>query len=141
MIRVSIGDVGPVPPCGAPVQTARGAPGQNRGVMCSTQLASYAFPDAAKDVVVPMPFPVDLVTQAADCVRPHLDRCKPIGERVKLLWAAVVAARDFGASDVIEKEFLQLAHETGVFADLGRHADADLQHVIRWAFRDLNPFR
>jgi hypothetical protein len=83
---------------------------------------------------------VDLVTQAADFVRPHLDRCKPVGERLKLIWAAVVAARDFGASDVIEQEFLQLARETGVFADLGRYADADLRHVIRWAIRDLNPF-
>ena len=58
---------------------------------------------------------LDLVAQAADYVRPHLDRSKPIGERLRALWAAVVAARDFGASDVVEEEFLQLARETGLF--------------------------
>jgi hypothetical protein len=84
---------------------------------------------------------LDLVAQAADYVRPHLDRSKPIGERLRALWAAVVAARDFGASDVIEEEFLRLARDTGLSAELGHSADADLRHVIRWAIRDLNPFR
>jgi hypothetical protein len=82
----------------------------------------------------------DLVFQAVDYVRPHLDRSKSIGERLQALWAAVVAARDFGAADVVEQEFLQLARDTGLFTDLGRRAEADLQHVIRWAIRDLNPF-
>jgi hypothetical protein len=84
---------------------------------------------------------VEFLMQAADYVRPHLDRSKPISERIQALWAAVVAARDFGASDVVEKEFLQLARETGLFADLGRSADTDLRHVIRWAIRDQNPFQ
>jgi hypothetical protein len=81
-----------------------------------------------------------LLTQAADLARPHLDRSNPVGERLRALWAAVVAARDFGASDVVEEEFLQLARETGLFADLGSRANAELLHVIRWAIRDLNPF-
>jgi hypothetical protein len=83
---------------------------------------------------------VDLLAQAAEHARPHLDRSKPLGERLRALWAAVVAARDFGASDVVAQEFLQLARDTGLFTDLGRCADADLRHVIRWAIRDLNPF-
>jgi hypothetical protein len=83
----------------------------------------------------------DLVTRAIDYVRPHLDRTNPVGERVQTLWAAVVAARNFGANDVIESEFLQLAHDTGLLGDLGRHADADLRHVVRWAIRNQNPFR
>ena len=90
--------------------------------------------------VIPPLATTDLVRQAADHVRPHLECHKPIGERLQTLWAAVVAARDLGASDVIEEEFVQLARETGVFADLGRHANTDLRHVIRWAIRDLNPF-
>lgn len=87
------------------------------------------------------PTAIDLVTQAIDYVRPHLDRSNPIGERLKALWAAVVAARDFGASDVVESEFLQIARDVGLFADLGCHADADLRQVIRWAIRDLNSFQ
>jgi hypothetical protein len=87
------------------------------------------------------PLVLDLVAQAADYLRPHLDRSKPSGERLKALWAAVVAARDFGASDVVEQEFLQLARDTGLFTDLGRCADSDLRHVIRWAIRDKNPFQ
>jgi hypothetical protein len=83
----------------------------------------------------------DLLAQAANFVRPHLDGSTLLCERVQALWAAVVAARDFGANDVIESEFFQLARDTGLFADLGRHADADLRHVIRWAIRNQNPFR
>jgi hypothetical protein len=29
----------------------------------------------------PLPVAIDLLTQAADYVRPHLDRSKPVGER------------------------------------------------------------
>jgi hypothetical protein len=82
-----------------------------------------------------------LITQATTYVRPLLDRSYPIGERLQALWAAVVAARDVGASDVVEAEFLQLALDVGLFADLGRHAGADLRHVIRWALLDQNPFQ
>ena len=55
------------------------------------------------------------------------------------MWAGVVAARGLGASDIVEGEFFRLAHETGLFADLGRHADEDLRHVIRWAMLNRNP--
>ena len=84
---------------------------------------------------------LDLLTQAADYVRPYLDRSNPIGDRLQAFWAAVVAAGDFGASDVIESEFLQLARDTALFSDLGRHGDATIRHVIRWGIRDQNPFR
>ena len=83
----------------------------------------------------------DLLMQAVDCVRPLLDRSNPVGERLRTLWAAVVAARDLGAFDVVQDEFLELARETGLVADLGRRADGDLRHVIRWAMLDQNPFQ
>lgn len=82
-----------------------------------------------------------LLTEAITYVRPLLDRTYPIGERLQSLWAAVVAARDVGASDVVEAEFLQLAQDVGLFADLGRHAAVDLRHIIRWALLDQNPFQ
>jgi hypothetical protein len=82
-----------------------------------------------------------LLTEAITYVRPLLDRTYPIGERLQSLWAAVVAARDIGASDVVEAEFLQLARDVGLFADLGRCAGTDLRHVIRWAMLNQNPFQ
>jgi hypothetical protein len=83
----------------------------------------------------------DMVTQAVAYLRPLLDRSYPIGERLRALWAAVVATRDFGACDVVEQEFLHLARNTGLMADLGRRGDAELRHIIRWAMLDQNPFQ
>ncbi len=90
---------------------------------------------------LPPPTVVDTVTRALDCVRPHLNRANPPGERLRTLWAAVVAARELGASDIVQDQFLKLARETGLVGDLGRNADADLRHVIRWAMIDQNPFQ
>jgi hypothetical protein len=86
------------------------------------------------------PPPVDLLEQATAYMRPRLDRSIPVGERLMNLWAAVVAACDLGASDVVEEEFTRLAYDTGLARDLGRHADENLKHVIRWAMRNQNPF-
>ncbi len=90
---------------------------------------------------VPPPTGVNLATQATDYVRPLLDRSNPLGERLRALWAAVVAARALGASDVVEEEFLRLARDTGLVADLGTRADADIRHVIRWAMLNQSPFQ
>jgi hypothetical protein len=87
------------------------------------------------------PLAIDQITQVADYLRPHLDRSMPVGDRLRALWAAVVAARDFGASDVVEDEFLQLARDAGLWTDLGRHAERDLRHVIRWATLNQSPFQ
>ena len=84
---------------------------------------------------------VDLLCDALRKVRPHLDRTISVADRVRNLWAAVAAARDLAAADVIEAEFYLLAHDAGLAADLGRHADEDLRHVIRWAMLDRNPFQ
>jgi hypothetical protein len=75
----------------------------------------------------PPPTAVDLLTQATTFVRPHLSRSIPIGDRLRNLWAAVAAARDLGAIGVIEDEFMGLAREAGLAADLGPHADEDLR--------------
>jgi hypothetical protein len=64
-----------------------------------------------------------------------------VGDRLHTLWAGVAAARDLGAADVIQAEFLALAHNTGLAGDLGHRADADLRHVIRWAMLGQNPFQ
>jgi hypothetical protein len=96
---------------------------------------------AAVTAPFPPPVAVDLLAEATTFVRPHLSRSIPIGDRLRNLWAAVAAARDLGAIGVIEDEFLRLAREAGLVADLGPHADAELRHVIRWAMLDRNPFQ
>jgi len=53
----------------------------------------------------------------------------------------VVATRDLGACDVVEGEFLKLGRDTGLVADLGRRDDDDVEHIIRWAMLDQNPFQ
>ena len=56
---------------------------------------------------------IDLLTEAVAYVRPRLEGNSSIGDKLRTLWAAVVAARDFGADDIIEDEFLNLARDAG----------------------------
>ena len=97
--------------------------------------------DASVVVPSPSPPPIALIDKAIVYVRPHLDCSISVSNRIRNLWAAVVAARDLGASDVIEDEFTRLAGEMGLARDLGRHADETLRHVIRWAMLGRNPFQ
>jgi hypothetical protein len=87
------------------------------------------------------PSEINLLSQATAYVRPYFDRSVPVGDRLRNLWAAVVAARHLAASDQIENEFMQVARAAGFETDLGRHADGDLRHVIRWAMLGQNPFQ
>ena len=87
------------------------------------------------------PKAIDLLEQAVAFLRPRLGRSLPINERLKNFWAGCMAARDLGASDVIEAEFLALGREYGIAEDLGGHGDADLKHLVRMAMLGSNPFQ
>jgi hypothetical protein len=89
---------------------------------------------------VTAPAAADMLAEAIAYVRPRL-LSGGAGERVRTLWAGVAAARGLAATDVIETEFLALARDTGLATQLGRHADSDLRHVIRWAMIGMNPFQ
>ena len=65
---------------------------------------------------------------------------RPIKQRIRAWWAAVKVARQYGASDVVRSEFMRLARESGLVADLGRHGEEDATHVLDWAARGMNPF-
>jgi len=91
-------------------------------------------------VAIAFPRAVDLLAQAIEHVRRHLDRSRPVRERVRMWWAGVAAAHDLAAYDVVEDEFLQIARDSGLIADLGRHGDEDLRHVLRWGLLERNPF-
>jgi hypothetical protein len=88
------------------------------------------------------PASVDLLGQAVEKARALLsNRTIPVGDRLITFWAVAKVARDFAAWDVHDSELLRLARETGLAADLGRHAvDEDLRHVISWAWHGTNPF-
>ena len=86
------------------------------------------------------PRAIDLLANAIEFTRCELDRAKPITARVRIFWAAVVAARNLGATDVVRDEFLLLAADVGLFADLGQHADQTIEHLIRWGLFARNPF-
>ena len=92
-------------------------------------------------MTLPCPPAIDLLTHATVYLRPYLDRSVPVGDRLRNLWAAVFAARDLAACELVENEFLQVARDAGLAIDLGRHADDDLRHVIRWAMLGQNPFQ
>ena len=92
------------------------------------------------------PATADLLTQAIELVRPQLHRSKPLKERVEIYWAAVAAAVELAAADVLREEFLRLARETHLADDLRQtadlyHSDKTLEHVLRWGLLRRNPFR
>ena len=64
------------------------------------------------------PIAVDLLDQALEFTRLRLDPSVPIASRVRILWAAARAARDLGASDVVQEAFTELATQTGLTRDL-----------------------
>jgi len=90
------------------------------------------------------PRAIDLLAQAIEYTRVELNPAKPINDRVRIFWAAVVAARDLGAADVVHDEFLLLANDVGLFADLAQHppyaAQETIEHLIRWGLFARNPF-
>jgi hypothetical protein len=86
------------------------------------------------------PIAVDLLAEAVERARGDLHRTIPLKQRCRNFWSAVKAARNLGASDVVESDFAQLAAETGLTADLGRHAGETIEHLARWALLKRNPF-
>jgi hypothetical protein len=86
--------------------------------------------------------PVDLLAQLISALRVKVsDRGIPIKQRLRVLWAFAVEARDLGAGDVVRAELIKTAVETRLLAELGRrHGAADLEHLLRWAFLGRSPF-
>jgi hypothetical protein len=83
---------------------------------------------------------VDLLEATIEALRPELERSRPIKERLHAFWAMACVAGNFGAGDVVRGEFMGLARETGLIADLRHYGEEDAAHVLSWAIRGLNPF-
>jgi hypothetical protein len=80
------------------------------------------------------------LTQVIDRLRPLLAREVPIRERIIVIWSVIVESRDLGSSDVVADDFRELAAETGMIVDLGRHGHEDFEHVMRTGMLAWNPF-
>jgi hypothetical protein len=83
---------------------------------------------------------VDLLTQVIAGLRPLLDRKTSAKERLITLWSFVIESRALGAIDVLEEAFRDVARDSGLIADLGRHGAEDLEHVLQWGLRGFDPF-
>jgi hypothetical protein len=91
--------------------------------------------------------PNDLLSEATMRVRAALDEataqstCGPVRTSLpklaRIFWAGVAASRNLGASDVIAEDFLALATECGLVAELGA---ATVAHLIHWGLLDRYPF-
>jgi len=88
------------------------------------------------------PATVDLLGAAIARTAKYLDRSISVVGRVRSLWAAVATASviNAAADDVLEDEFIKLARQTGLTADLGAHGAGDVRHIVRWGLVDRNPF-
>src|SRR6266481_2259405 len=82
----------------------------------------------------------DMLTQVIERLRPYLVRDIPVKERLLTFWSFVVESRGLGASDIVEEDFREVAHDCGLIADLGRNGTEILEHVLQWGLRGLNPF-
>jgi hypothetical protein len=90
--------------------------------------------------VTPPPVPsVPLLDTILESVRADLALPLPPHKRIRLFWAGVMAARDLAATDIITHEFTAIATASGLQTAIGRHGDDDLDHVLRWALRGLDP--
>jgi hypothetical protein len=111
-----------------------------RGVSAFDLLGGGVEPKNSHNEPIAQQVAVDLLDRALNVVRPLLYRGRPLRARLVDLWAAVAAADDLAATDVLDECFMTLAGETGLAAELGRHADEDLKHIIRWARLRRDPF-
>jgi hypothetical protein len=85
-------------------------------------------------------------------IKPQLaDATHPIGQRIRLLWAAAKQARHLSSNDEVFNAFRALAVETrlinayswvapGVGDSQRNFGPEDVAHVLRWAMRGKNPF-
>jgi hypothetical protein len=126
-----------------PIPSERGVPSASflqsiyEGTIARRRAESKPTPTPADT-----PFRVDDIDDldlAIEVLRPFLDRALPIKKRIHTFWAFVRATRNCG-DERIHSEFTRLACETGLTADLGWHGQEDLEHVLSWGLRDMNPF-
>jgi hypothetical protein len=73
-------------------------------------------------------------------LQPLLGRDSSIKERLLTFWSVLVESRDLGSSDVIADEFRNVAEESGLTDDVGKHGIEDIEHIISWGLRGFNPF-
>jgi hypothetical protein len=94
------------------------------------------------------PDPVDFLTRVIPLIKSDLDAADHLPTRARIFWAGVLAARDLGASDVVERDFWQLAFDAKLIWDqvdrkrrgVLPHSYETVGHLIRWGIRGWDPF-
>lgn len=99
------------------------------------------------------PASIDFLTLAIARIRKDLDATSHLQTRSRIFWAGVLAARNLGASDVIEHDFWQLAFnakliwnqsdrrsKSGLAKGELPHSYETIGHLIRWGIRGWDPF-
>jgi hypothetical protein len=84
--------------------------------------------------------PRHALTRALAHFRPQVDRSLPLAERAQNFWEIAAVVRDLAAADVLAAELTRFARESGLLADLGRHGEHEIAHLIRWAMFERWPF-
>jgi hypothetical protein len=68
----------------------------------------------------------------------------PVKVRLRLFWEAARAARGRAPDDELQPAFVERARTSGLIAALDavthRHGQETVEHVLRWALRDKNPW-
>jgi isopentenyldiphosphate isomerase len=82
----------------------------------------------------------ELLAQLVAAARQDLMRQATPKKRFEMLWHVAVAARDLASQDVWAAEFKRLADELGLTAHRKIRRDG-IEHVLRWAWLERNPFR
>jgi hypothetical protein len=82
----------------------------------------------------------DIVVEITTHLANELSRDTPVTMRVKIFWARAEALRQVASHPQITRAFFALAKRSGLIADLGRHGDEDVRHVLDWALRGRIPF-
>jgi len=107
---------------------------------CLVTLASSTVAFAAQQLHGSPPRATNLLAEAIEYLRPHLDRRIPAVERARGFWAIAVAVRHLGSADAAIDDLTSLSRDSGLMDDLDGGAQT-VNHLIRWGLYDRNPFR
>ena len=82
----------------------------------------------------------NLLTQAIEVTRRHIESASTTQERLRALWAGTKHARQLADGNLVAEAFTRLGKQVGLANGNGGRAVQDLRHVVDWACRGLNPF-
>jgi hypothetical protein len=87
------------------------------------------------------PIKIDVVQpQIKTAAAPRFHNPSAVKLRLRKLWLTAMAARDKGDHTDLRRQFIEYARTSGLIADIGRHGEEDVRHVVDWGLRGMNPW-